>query len=67
LKEKNLRERPRLRWEQQVRKYVTQNKGRPWEETEEEELWKGRQMKRLGCTMTHLKWKPLRKKNNINI
>lgn len=27
------------RLEQQVRKYVTQRKGRPWEETEGEEMW----------------------------
>jgi hypothetical protein len=32
------RGRPRLRWEQQVRKDVTQNEGRTWKETEEGEL-----------------------------
>jgi hypothetical protein len=33
LKGKCPRGRQRSRWEQQVRKYVTQKKGRPWEET----------------------------------
>jgi hypothetical protein len=39
-KGKCTRGRPRLRCEQQLRKDVTQNKGRTWKETEEGELWK---------------------------
>jgi hypothetical protein len=35
------RGRLRLRWGQQVSKYVTQRKGRPWEEIQEE-MWEVR-------------------------
>jgi hypothetical protein len=32
-------EKDRSKWEQQIRKVVTQIEGRTWEEIEEEELW----------------------------
>jgi hypothetical protein len=37
VKGKRQRGRPRSRWKQQVRKNVTQEEGRTWEEIEEEE------------------------------
>lgn len=49
LKRKRSRERPRSRWEQR--------KGRTWEETEEQQLCKHRDiLKRLSYETTHLKW-----------
>jgi hypothetical protein len=39
VKGKHPRGKLKSRWEQQVRKDVTQNEGRTWEETEEWELW----------------------------
>jgi hypothetical protein len=32
----------RSKWEQKVKKDVTQMEGKPWEETQEEEMWKDR-------------------------
>lgn len=34
-------------------------------EIEEEELWEGRQMERLGCQTTHLKWKCLKRRTRM--
>jgi hypothetical protein len=44
---------------------MTQKEGRIWEETEEEEdedMWEDKWMERVGCQMTQIKWKVLRKK-----
>jgi hypothetical protein len=60
VKGKYPRGRPTSRWEQQVRKDVTQRERRPWEETEEEELPRDRWMDRLRCQMTHINWKWLK-------
>jgi hypothetical protein len=35
-----------------------------WEEPQEEELWEDREMEKLGCQTTHIKWKNLQKKKN---
>jgi hypothetical protein len=43
-------------------KDVTQREGRPWEETEEEELWEDETMERLCFQMTHPNWKCFWKK-----
>jgi hypothetical protein len=44
-----------IRWEQQVRKDVMQQKERMWKETEEQQqLWKNRQMETLSCKITSI-------------
>jgi hypothetical protein len=57
------RGRPRTRWEQQVRKDVTQKEehGRKLRRTS---CGKPRYMEMLGCQMTHIQWHCLRRQKN---